>query len=63
MDDAAAAMGEHTKEDRHDIDGGAYEWEPLVMESATKLGKGAMRVINRLSKSDAESDGVEKHVL
>ena len=35
VDGAAAAMGEHNKEDeiRRDIDGGAYEWEPVVMES------------------------------
>ena len=30
-----APMGEHSKEDEYrlDIDGGAYEWEPVVMES------------------------------
>ena len=45
MDGAAAAMGEHKKEDecRLDVDGGAYEWEPVVMESGGRLGKGAMR--------------------
>ena len=52
VDDAAAAMGEHNKEDeyRRDIDGGAYELEPVVMESGRRLGKGVMRVINRLAK-------------
>ena len=52
VDGAAAAMGEHNKEDEYcrDIDGGAYEWEPVVMELGGRLGKGAMRVINRLAK-------------
>jgi hypothetical protein len=65
----AAAMGENNKEEevRRDIDGGAYEWEPVahhrVMESAGRLGKSAMPVINRLAKIAAESDGVEKHVF
>ena len=48
---------------RRDIDGGAHEWDPVVMESGGRLGKGAMRVMNRLAKIAAESDGVEKHVV
>ena len=62
VDGAAAAMGEHNKEDeyRRDIDGAAYEWEPVVMQSGGRLGKGAMRVINRLAKIAADS---EKHVF
>ena len=65
VDGAAAAMGEHNKEDgyRRDMDGRAYEWEPVVMESGGRLGKGAMSVINRLAKTASESDGVEKHVF
>ena len=43
--------------------GAPYEWEPVVMESGGMLGKGAMRVINRLAKIAVESDGVEKHVF
>ena len=62
---AAPAMGEHNKEGEHrrDIDGGAYEWEPVVMESGGRLGNGCMRVINRLGKIASESDAVEKHVF
>ena len=62
---AAAAIGEKDKEGeyRRDIDGGAYEWVPVVMESGGRLGKGSMRVLNRLATIAAESDGVEKHVL
>ena len=43
VDGAAAAMGEHNKEDeyRRGIDGGAYKGEPVVMESGGRLGKGA----------------------
>ena len=65
VDGAAAAMGEHNKGDeyRHDIHGGAHEWEPVVMESRGRLGKGAMRVINRLAKIASESDGIEKHAF
>ena len=65
VDSAAAAMREHKNEDeyRHDIDGGAYEWEPVVIKSGGRLGKGATRVINRLAKIASESDGVEKHVF
>ena len=65
VDGAAAAMGEHNKEDeyRHDNDGGACEWEPIVMESGGRLGKGAMRVMNRLAKIASESDGVDLHVF
>ena len=65
VDGAAAAMGEHNKKDeyRREIDGGAYDWEPAVMESGGRLCKGAMRVINRLAKITAESDAVEKHVF
>ena len=48
---------------RRDIDGGAYEWVPVVMESGGRLGKGSMRVLNRLATIAAESDGVEKHVF
>ena len=53
------------KEDeyRRDIDGGAYEWVPVVMESGGRLGKGSMRVLNKLATIAAESDGVEKHVF
>ena len=60
VDGAAATMGEHNKEDGYcrDIDGGAYEWEPVVMESGGRLGKDAMRVINRLATIVSESDGV-----
>ena len=38
---AAAAMGENNKEEEvcRDIDGGAYEWEPVVMESAQQAGQ------------------------
>ena len=48
--DAATTMVENNKEDehRHDIDGGACDRELMVMESTRKLGKGAMRVVNRL---------------
>ena len=62
---AAATIGEKDKEDeyRRDIDGGAYEWVPVVMESGGRLGKGSMRVLNRLATIAAESDGVEKHVF
>ena len=65
MDGAAAAMSEHNKEEEHrrDIDGGSYDWEPMVMQSGGRLGKGAMRVINRVAMIAAESDGVEKHVF
>ena len=65
VDGAAAAMAEDNKasEYRHDVDGGAYAWEPVVMESCGRLGKGAMRVLNRLALVAAESDGVEKHVF
>ena len=58
-------MAEDNKasEYRHDVDGGAYAWEPVVMESCGRLGKGAMRVLNRLALVAAESDGVEKHVF
>ena len=65
VDGAAAAIGEKDKEDeyRRDIDGGAYEWVPVVMESGGRLGKGSMRVLNRLATIAAESDGVEKHVF
>ena len=67
VDGAAAAMGEHNKdvEYRCDIDGGAYEREPVMIESGGRLGKGAMLVINRLpvAKIAAESDGVEEHVF
>ena len=61
----AAAIGEKDKEDeyRRDIDGGAYEWVPVVMESGGRLGKGSMRVLNRLATIAAKSDGVEKHVF
>ena len=48
---------------RRDIDGGAYEREPVVMGSGGRLGRGAMRVINTLAKIAAESNGVEKHVF
>ena len=62
---AAAVIGEKDKEDEscRNIDGGAYEWVPVVMESCGRLGKGSMRVLNRLATIAAESDGVEKHVL
>ena len=62
---AATVMGEHNKEDEHrrEIDGGAYDWEPVVMESGGRLREGAMRVIIRLAKIAAESDRVEKHVF
>ena len=65
VDGAAAAIGEKDKEDEYcrDIDGGAYEWVPVVMESGGRLGKGSMRVLNRLATIAAESDGVEKHVF
>ena len=67
MDGVAAAIGEKDKEDkyRRDIDGGAYEWVPVVMESGGRLGKDSMRVLNRLATIAAESDGVEslKHVF
>ena len=55
-------MGKHNIEDkyRRDVDGGAYEWQPVVMESGGRLGKGAMCVINRLAKIAFESDGDEK---
>ena len=45
MDGAAAAMAEHNKEDeyRRAIDGGAYEWKPVAMESRCRLGKSACR--------------------
>ena len=33
------------------------------MKSGGKLGKGDMRVINRLAKIAAESNGVQKHVI
>ena len=33
------------------------------MESGGRLGKGSMRVLNRLATIAAESDGVEKHVF
>ena len=65
VDGAAAAIGEKDMEDeyRRDIDGGAYEWVPVVMESGGRLGKGSMRVHNRLATIAAESDRVEKHVF
>ena len=65
VDGAAAAIVEKDKEDeyRRDINGGAYEWVPVVMESGGRLGKGSMRVLNRLATIAAESDGVEKHVF
>ena len=65
VDGAAAAIGEKDKEDeyRRNIDGGAYEWVPVVMESGGRLGKGSMRVLNRLATIAAKSDGVEKHVF
>ena len=65
VDGAAAAIGEKDKEDeyRRDIDVGAYEWVPVVMECGGRLGKGSMRVLNRLATIAAESDGVEKHVF
>ena len=65
VDGAAAAIREKDKEDkyRRDIDGGAYEWVPVVMESGGRLGKGYMRVLNRLAMIAAESDGLEKHVF
>ena len=65
VDGAAAAMGEHNKEDEYhcDIDGGACEWEPVVVESGGSLGKGAMRVIHRLAKIASGSDSSEKHVF
>ena len=65
VDGAAAAIGEKDKEDafRRDIHGGAYEWVPVVMESGGRLGRGSMRVLNRLATIAAESDGVEKHVF
>ena len=65
VDGAAAAMGEPNKEDEHrlDIDGSAHGWEPVVMESGGRLGKGAMRVVNRLAKIAAELDALEKHVF
>ena len=62
VDGAAAAIGEKD-EYRHDIDGGAYEWVPVVMESGGRLGKGSVRVLNRLAMIAAESGGVEKHVF
>ena len=67
VDGAAAAIDEKDKEDeyRRDIDGGA-EWVPMVthrMDSGGRLGKGSMRVLNRLATIAAESDGVEKHVF
>ena len=64
VDGAAAAMGEHSKEEecRRDVDGGAYDWKFVVMQSGGWLGKGAMRVTDRLAKLAAGSDGVEKHV-
>jgi hypothetical protein len=43
--------------------GGAYKWEPVVMEAARRLGKGAMHVINRLAKIASGSDGNDKHVF
>ena len=63
VDGAAAAMGKHNKEEenRRDVDGRAYEWEPVLMESGGRVGRGAMCVIERLAKIAAESDGVEKH--
>jgi hypothetical protein len=65
VDGAAAAMAEDNKADqyRNDVEGGAYDWEPVVMETGGRLGKGAMRVLNRLALVAAESDGVEKHVF
>ena len=36
---------------------------PVVMEPGGRLGKGSMRVLNRLATIAAESDGVEKHVF
>ena len=33
------------------------------MEAGGRLGKGSMRVLNRLATIAAESDGVEKHVF
>ena len=36
---------------------------PVVMESGGRLGKGSMRVLDRLATITAESDGVEKHVF
>ena len=45
VDGASAAMGEHNKEDeyRRDMDGGAYEWEPVVVDS-TPCQEGVARV-------------------
>ena len=65
VDGAAATIREEDKEDeyRRDIDGGAYEWVPVVMKSGGRLGKGSMRVLNRLATIVAESDGVEKHAF
>ena len=45
-----------------DIDGGAYDWEPVVSDSGGRLPTGAVRVINRLAKLAAHSDGVYKLV-
>ena len=62
---AAAVMEEQNKADEYhrDIDGGAYEWQSVVMESRGRLGKGSMRVIKRLAKIASESNGVEKHLF
>ena len=65
VDGAAAAMGEHNKEEEYhrDLDCGAYNREPVVMESGGRRGKGAVRVVNRLAKIAADSHEVEKHVF
>jgi hypothetical protein len=42
------------------IDGGEYDWEPVVSESGGRLGEVAIRVINRLATIVSESDGVER---
>jgi hypothetical protein len=58
VDSAAAAKGDYDKEEeyRRDIDDGVFDWEPVVMEAAGRLGKGAMRVINNIAKIAAGSD-------
>ena len=69
-------MGEEKKEEEHrrDIEGGAYDWEVVMMESEGRPGTGAnnpckpvgnlqMHVTNRLARIAADADGVEKHVF
>ena len=65
VDGAAAHYAEGKKLDKYrdDVDGGAYDFEPFVVESGGRLGKRAMGVINRLASVAAESEGVQKRVF